>query len=226
MIERRLLRDINPAIGDIPLDDLTPRLILEKVLRPMEIRGANDLAHRVGSIISQIMRFGVSCGLLERDPTTDLRGALKPVSRGHHAALDGSGTPDPVKVGALLRALDGYDGTSIVTCALRLHPLVATRPGELRHAEWDEIDFDQKLWEIPAGKMKMKQPHVVPLSTQAIAVLRELQPVTGMGQYLFHSVRTVDKPISNNSLNAALRRLGYMHDEFVPHGWRAVFSAK
>ncbi|MBN2791936.1 MAG: integrase arm-type DNA-binding domain-containing protein [Desulfuromonadales bacterium] len=223
MIMRRLKRDVFPVIGDTPLTDLTSRLILEKVLRPIEDRTAIDLSHRIRSVLSQILRYGVACGLCDRDLTGDLRGALKPIPRKHHAALDAGGTTDPVKVGALLQAIDGFDGSIVVKCALRLHPLVATRPGELRHAEWSEIDFDTATWSIPAGRMKMKNPHIVPLSPQALAVLRELHKVSGQGTYLFPSVRSTAKPISDNTMNAGLRRLGYSKEEIVSHGWRAIF---
>ena len=152
-----------------------------------------------------------------------MRGALKPIRRKHRPALDTDGIPDSTKVGALLRAIDGFDGSPTVKAALRLHPLVATRPGELRHAEWTEIDFDQALWSIPAGRMKMKNPHIVPLSPQALAILRDLHQITGKGTYLFPSSRSTARPISDNTLNAALRRLGYDGTEFVSHGWRAIF---
>lgn len=218
MIMARLERDIFPAIGETPLSELSPRAILDSVLRPIEDRGAIELAHRVRGIISQTLRYGVACGLCERDMTVDLRGALKPVPRNHLPALT-----DPAKVGALLRAIDGFDGYPIVRCALQLHPLVITRPGELRHAEWAEIDFERATWEIPAGKMKMKNPHIVPLSARALEVLRELHELTGGGKYLFPSVRSTTRPISNNTMNAALRRLGYASNEVVSHGWRATF---
>lgn len=223
MIMRRLRRDVFPVIGDTPLTDLSSRLILEKVLRPIEDRTAIDLSHRIRSVLSQILRYGVACGLCDRDLTADLRGALKPIPRKHHAALDAGGTTDPNKVGALLRAIDGFEGSVVVKCALRLHPLVATRPGELRHAEWSEIDFDTATWSIPAGRMKMKNPHIVPLSPQALSVLRELHKVSGHGTYLFPSVRSTAKPISDNTMNAGLRRLGYSKEEIVSHGWRAIF---
>lgn len=223
VIMRRLKRDVFPAIGQTPLSELTSRDILENVLRPIENRKAIDLSHRIRSAISQILRYGVACGLCDRDYTADLRGALKPIPRKHHAALDADGTTSPAQVGALLRAIDDYDGSFIVKCALRLHPLVATRPGELRHAEWLEIDFTSSSWSIPAGRMKMKSPHIVPLSPQALVILKELHQLTGQGRYLFPSIRTTAKPISDNTLNAALRRLGYTRDEIVSHGWRAVF---
>lgn len=214
----RLERDVFPVIGDTPLSDLTPRVILENVLRPIEARGAVEVAHRTRSIISQALCYGVGGQRCDRDLTADLRGVLKPFQRKHFPALT-----DPSKVGALLRAIDGFDGSFVVKCALRLHPLVVTRPGELRHAEWSEIDFDAAVWAIPAGKMKMKNPHLVPLSASALAILRELQALTGGGKYLFPSVRSTLRPISNNTLNAALRRMGYGSDEMVSHGWRAVF---
>ncbi|APG23909.1 tyrosine-type recombinase/integrase [Syntrophotalea acetylenica] len=222
-IERRLANDVYPAIGSTPIADLVAKEILEKVLRPIEDRGTLETAHRVRGTLSQIMRYGVACGLCERDATVDLRGALKPIQRKHRAALDSEGIPDPAKVGALLRAIDGFDGNPTVKAALRLHPLVATRPGELRHAEWTEIDLDQALWSIPAGRMKMKNPHIVPLSPQALTILRELQQITGKGTYLFPSSRSAARPISDNTLNAALRRMGYDGTEFVSHGWRAIF---
>ena len=223
MIQRRLANDVYPAIGSTPIADLVAREILEKVLRPIEDRGTLETAHRVRGTLSQIMRYGVACGLCDRDATVDLRGALKPIRRKHRPALDTDGIPDPTKVGGLLRAIDGFDGSPTVKAALRLHPLVATRPGELRHAEWTEIDFDQALWSIPAGRMKMKNPHIVPLSPQALTILRELHQITGKGTYLFPSSRSAARPISDNTLNAALRRMGYDGQEFVSHGWRAIF---
>jgi len=213
-----LEHNVFSAIGDMPLADLSPRIILENVLRPIETRGAIETAHRVRSIVSQVLRYGVACQHCDRDLTADLRGALKPVPKTHRPAI-----LDPKQIGALLRDINAYDGYFVVKCALRLHPLVATRPGELRHAEWSEIDFDAALWSIPAQKMKMKNPHIVPLSRQALAILKELQKVTGGGKYLFPSVRSTARPISDNTLNAALRRLGYSSNEMVSHGWRAVF---
>lgn len=224
MIERRLKRDVFPTIGIMPLSDLTPKILLDKVLTPIESRGAVDLVHRIRSSISQILRYGVAKGLCERDQTVDLKGALKPIKHKHHAAFDKeNGTPDPNKVAGLLRAIDGFDGSIVVKCALKLHPYVATRPGELRHAEWQEIDFENKLWSIPAGRMKMKKPHLVPLSEPALKVLHELYSVTGSGKYLFPSIRSTAKPISDNAMNAALRRMGFTKEDFVSHGWRAVF---
>ncbi|MDY0270176.1 tyrosine-type recombinase/integrase [Trichloromonas sp.] len=213
-----LQKNVFPVIGDTPVADLTTKIILENVLRPIEARGVIQTAHRVRSYLSQIFRYGVACQYIDRDLTADLKGAIKPTQTAHRAAIT-----DPVKVGALLRAIDDFDGHFVVKCALRLHPLVVTRPGELRHAEWLEIDFDAALWSIPAGKMKTRNPHIVPLSSDALAILRELHQLTGGGRYLFPSVRSTDRPISDNTLNAALRRMGYATDEMTAHGWRAVF---
>jgi len=218
MIWRRLEQDVFPAIGYLPATDLTPRMILEGVLRPMERRGAIELAHRSRSVVSRILRYGVAIGLLERDVSSDLRGALPAIARKHMAA-----PTDPKMVGAILRAIDGFEGTFVVKMALRLHPLVATRPGELRHMEWNEVDLESGTWEIPAGKMKMKNAHIVPLSRQAVEILQAVSALTGTGRYVFPSMRSNERPISDNTLNAALRRLGIEKDELTSHGWRAVF---
>lgn len=213
-----LRKNAFPIIGAMPVSDLNPRIILENVLRPIEARGAIETAHRTKSYLSQVFRYGVACQYLDRDLTADLKGAIKPVQKTHRAAIT-----DPVQVGALLRSIDDFNGHFVVKCALRLHPLVVTRPGELRHAEWSEIDLDTATWSIPAGKMKMRNPHIVPLSRDAVTILRELYPLSGGGRYLFPSVRSADRPISDNTLNAALRRMGYAADEMTSHGWRAVF---
>lgn len=217
-IERCLKHDIYPPIGTIPASLITPQLLLEKVLRPMEKRGIIYSAHRVRTIISQTLRYGVSCGVVERDSTVDLRGALQPIQREHLAALT-----EPEQVGGLLRAIDGFEGSAVVKAALMLHPYVVTRPGELRHMEWSEINFDTATWEIAAGKMKMKNAHIVPLSIQAVEILKQIQPLTGSGRYAFPSIRSTAKPISDNTLNAALRRIGYTGEEMTSHGWRATF---
>jgi integrase len=155
----------------------------------------------------------------DRDPTRDLAGALAPRSVVHLPSLT-----EPKAVGALMRAIDDYQGTFVTRCALRLAPLVFTRPGELRKAEWAEFDFDKAEWRIPAARMKMREQHIVPLSTQALAILRELQPLTGRFQLVFPSVRSRVRPISDNTVNAALRRLGYAKDEITGHGFRSMAS--
>lgn len=218
MINSRLKNDINPKIGSVPVADITPHMVLADVLRPMEDRGAVVLAKRVKSIIGQTLRYGVACGIVERDVTADLRGALKQVVEKHRAALT-----DPKKVGELLRAIDGFEGTAIVKAALLLHPLTAVRPGELRGAEWSEFDLEAGMWIIPAERMKMKVDHVVPLSQQTVVVLRSIYPLSGDGRLVFPSIRTRFKPISNVTMNAAFRRLGFTSEEISPHGWRATF---
>ena len=217
LLWRRLELDVLPVIGSFPINELTPQIILEGVLRPMENRGVSEMTHRTKSLISRICRYGVACGYLERDITVDLRGALKPVKKQHHAAIT-----DPVKVGQLLRAIDEYDGSFVVKCALKFAPLCFVRPGELRSAEWSEIDLDSALWTIPKEKMKMDISHMVPLSKQALEIIQELQSVTNHSKYLFPSHRSNARPMSNNAINAALRRMGYKKDEMTGHGFRAM----
>lgn len=160
-------------------------------------------------------------GLCARDPTRDvaLRDLLPPVSVRHHACVT-----EPRQVGALLRAIDGFRGQFVTRCALQLAPLVFVRPGELRHAEWAEFALEQAQWRIPAPKMKTREPHIVPMSRQALAVLREFQPFNGCGRYLIPGERTRERPISENTVNAALRRLGYAKDEMTGHGFRSMAS--
>ncbi len=215
---RRLEKNVLPFIGNRPIDSITPPEILS-VLRRIEDRGAVETAHRVNQICSQIFRFAVATGRAERDYTADLRGALSSTQTKHMATITA-----PEEVGALLRAIDGYQGNILTKCALQLAPLVFVRPGELRKAEWAEIDFEEAFWKIPARKMKMRRPHIVPLSSQAIEVLKELKPITGTGRYVFPSLRTVERPMSNNTLLAALRRMGYSKDEMTVHGFRAMAS--
>jgi integrase len=160
-------------------------------------------------------------GKAESDPTASLRGALKAPKNKHHAAIT-----DPMQMGELLRAIDGFAGQHVTLCALKVAPLVFVRPGELRHAEWPEFDLDDAMWRIPAERMKMKAPHLVPLSTQAVAVLRELQALTGEGRYVFAGLRTASRPMSENTVNAALRRLGYSSDEMTGHGFRSMAATR
>jgi integrase len=217
LLWRRLELDVFPSIGKLPITEITPKMILVGVLRPMEKRGVVEMTHRTKSIISRVFRYGVACGYIERDTTADLRGALQPLKREHLAAIT-----EPDKVASLLRAIDGYDGSFVVKCAMRIAPLIFVRPGELRAAEWSEIDFEKALWTIPAEKMKMKQSHIVPLSSQALLIIRELQALTGGGRYLFPSHRSTARTLSNNAINAALRRMGYAKDEMTGHGFRAM----
>lgn len=215
-IIRRLERDIFPWLGAKPIASITPPELLN-TLRRIEARGALDTAYRAQQNCSQIFRYAVATGRTSRDPVPDLRGALPPVKATHHAAIT-----DPSAISGLLRAVDDYQGTFVVKCALQLAPLVFVRPGELRMAEWREIDLDKAEWNIPAERMKMRQPLLVPLSKQAVAILRELQPLTGKGCYVFPSLRGHKKPMSNNAVLAALRRMGYSKDEMTGHGFRAM----
>ncbi len=210
----RLERDIFPWLGSRPVMDITGPEVLA-VLRRMTHRGAVESAHRAKCTISQIIRFAVATGRAERDPCPDLKGALPQPKKAHFPAVT-----DPASVGELLRQLDGYYGTFPVTCALRLAPLVFVRPGELRHARWEEIDLDAGTWRFLVTKTKVD--HLVPLSHQAIRILRELHPLTGHGMYLFPSSRTITRPMSDNTILSALRRLGIPKDEMVGHGFRAM----
>jgi integrase len=209
---------VEPWIGDRLIADLEPPELLA-ALRTIESRGRHHTAHRVKQRLSQVFRYAIATGRATRDAAADLRGALTPEKPGRRAAL-----VEPARVGELLQALDGYQGAFVTLIALRLLPLVFVRPGELRHAAWSEIDFKAKLWRIPAGKMKSREAHIVPLSRQAIALLEELQPLTGAGTLCFPSLRTSRRPISENTINAALRRLGYAQDEMTAHGFRSIAS--
>ena len=166
-----------------------------------------------------VFRYAVATGKAERDPSGDLKGALAPVKTKHHASVT-----DPKKIGELLRAIDGYTGSFMTKCALQLAPLVFVRPGELRTAEWAEFDLDAAEWRIPGEKMKMRDKHIVPLSQQAVEILRAIHPLTGSGRYVFPSVRTTARPMSENTVNAALRRMGYEKDEMTGHGFRSMAS--
>lgn len=207
-----------PYIGKSPIKAITASQLLS-ALRRIEERGKHETAHRVRAECGEVFRYAVATDRAERDPTTDLRGALAPVVVRNHPAIT-----EPLKIGQLLRAIDGYVGQPATECAFKLLPLVFVRPSELRCAEWVEFDLDAAEWRIPSTRMKMREPHVVPLARQAVALLRALEPITGAGRYLFPSLRTTDRPISNNTLNAALRRLGYSGDEMVSHGFRSMAS--
>lgn len=216
----RMEADLFPYLGKRPIAQIAPQELLA-CLRRIQSRGAIDTAHRMHQYAGQILRFAVAVGKAERDISADLKGALPSVSVKHHASIT-----DPKTMGQLLRAIDGYQGNEITRLALNLTPLVFVRPGELRHAEWSEIDLEAAEWRIPAPKMKMKAPHIVPLSTQALAILEALRPFTGHGCYLFPSLRTRERPMSENTINAALRRLGYSKDEMTAHGFRSMASTR
>lgn len=212
----RMEDNLFPFIGSKPIRNLAAPEVLT-ALRRIEARKAHETARRVRQICGQVFRYAVASGRAQRDPSADLKGALAPVEVRNHAAVT-----DPKKLGVLLHVLDGYEGTLVVKCALRLAPLVFVRPGELRHAQWCEIDLDAAEWTIPAWRMKMGQTLTVPLATQAIAILRELEPVTGSGKYVFPSGRGGARPMSNNAVLAALRRCGIEKDEMSGHGFRAT----
>jgi len=212
----RLENDIFPWLGSKPVADVSARELLATVMRVAD-RGAVESAHRVLQNCGQVFRYAIVTGRAERNPAADLRGALPPVKPTHRAAIT-----TPQEVGALLRAIDGYNGSIVTRCALQLAPLVFVRPGELRHAEWAEVNVDTAEWNIPAEKMKTRQAHLVPLSRQALAILAEIYPLTGRGRYVFPGGRSPKRPMSNNAVLAALRRMGFAKDEMSGHGFRAM----
>jgi len=217
-VKRYLEKDLYPWLGRRPIGEVgAPDLLM--TIRRVESRGALELAHRIREYAGQVFRYAVATGRAERDPSGDLRGALPPVKTKHHASIT-----EPKQIGELLRAINGYSGSFITKCALQLAPLTFVRPGELRHAEWTEIDLDAAEWRIPGAKMKMKDRHIVPLSRQAVEVLESIHPLTGSGRYVFPGLRTYDRPMSENTINAALRRLGFEKDEMTGHGFRSMAS--
>ena len=207
-----------PYIGSRPVTALTAPELLE-VFRRLESRGKHETAHRSKQRVGQVLRYAIATGRAERDPTADLRGALTPIKVTNRAAVT-----DPREVAQLLRALDGYQGHAIVEAALKMAPLVFVRPGELRAAEWAEINLDAAEWRIAAHRTKMRRPHLVPLAKQAVAILREIEPLTGRGRYVFPSPRTSQRPLSDNAITAALRRIGYTGEQMSWHGFRAMAS--
>lgn len=225
-ILRRLEVDIFPWLGKRPIAEIKPYEVLEVVQR-VEKRGALETAHRALQNCGQVFRFGVSTCRVQYDPTRDLKGALSVPKGKHHASII-----DPKKIGELLRAIDDYEGALVTKCALRLAPLVFVRPGELRMAQWSEIDFEKAQWRIPAERMKMREQHIVPLSHQALEILKDLEPLTNRGilarpnapRYVFPGSQTRERPMSNNAILAALRRMGYAKEEMTGHGFRSMAS--
>jgi integrase len=211
-----LEHNVFPFIGKKPIGAIGPRDVLAAV-RLIEARGAIDSAHRVKQICGQIFRFAVAEGVAERDVTADLRGALATVPKGHFAAII-----EPRQVGELMRSIHGYAGHQYTIAALKLSPLLFVRPGELRSAEWAEIDLEAAEWRIPGFKMKMGQDHIVPLASQAVVLLRAVHALSGHGRYVFPSIRTVERCMSENTINAALRGLGYSKEVMTAHGFRAT----
>jgi len=215
---RWLLEPAKAAFGDRPIGEITAPELLQ-ALRKFEVRGRYESASRLRTIAGMIFRYAIATGRATRDIAADLRGALTTPKVTHRAAIT-----DPGELGTLLREIEGYNGQPTTRLALQLSALLFVRPGELRHARWNEIDFDKAVWILPAATMKMKRPHRVPLSRQAIVILRELQGLTGQGEYVFPAVDSVRRPMSNNTLNAALRRLGYAKEEVSVSGFRATAS--
>lgn len=212
------VRLVQRSLGERPISEIQPFEVLDAV-RPFEAAKNDEKAHRTLQFIGQVFRYAVANQLAVSDPTRDLRGALANRKPKNFAAI-----LEPKAVGELLRNIDGYEGSPLTLLALQLSPLVFVRPGELRRAEWAEIDLDGAVWRIPAAKMKARQEHVVPLSRQAVAILRQAAGLTGGGKYVFPSVRSRHDPMSENTINAALRRLGYTGSEMTAHGFRSTAS--
>jgi integrase len=218
--KRWLLDFAYPAFGDRPVTEITAKELLA-LLRDLEGRGVYETAKRLRSTCGMVFRYAIATGRAERDPSNDLRGALTTHQVTHRAAI-----VEPAEIGALLRAIDGFDGQPTTQAALRLAPHVFVRPRELRQAEWNEFDLVGAVWVIPAPKMKMRRPHRVPLSRQSLEIIRRLHEITGNGRLLFPSVRTVLRPISENTVNAALRRLGYAKEDMCGHGFRSMAATR
>lgn len=211
-----LERNVFPFIGQMPITSIGPRDVLA-VLHKIEARGAVESAHKIKQLCGQVFRFAVASGMADRDVTVDLRDALSSIPKNHYAAIT-----EPAEVGGLLRAIYAYGGHPYACAALKLSPLLFVRPGELRAADWAEFNLDAAEWRIPAAKMKMRLDHIVPLSRQALDVLRSLHALTGKGKYVFPSIRTADRCMSENTVNAALRSMGYSTDMMTAHGFRAT----
>lgn len=211
-----LVQHVYPSLGGIAISAIRPIDVLS-TLQKIEARGAIESAHRVKQLCGQIFRYAVSTGLAERDVTADLKGALSIIPRTHFAAIT-----EPKLAGDLMRSIEEYSGHPYAVAALKLSPLVFLRPGELRSGEWSEIDLELAEWRIPGAKMKMKMDHIVPLSTQAVAILRSVHLVSGHGKYIFPSIRTGERCMSENTINAALRSMGYDKDVMTAHGFRAM----
>ncbi|OJY70825.1 MAG: integrase [Sphingobium sp. 66-54] len=213
---RWLLNMAYPLIGSHPIDGITAHEALA-VLRKVETNGRYESARRMRSVLSRVFRYGIATARCDRDVAADLRGALTTPKAAHHAAII-----DPQEVGVLLKTMDGYTGQAVTRMALRLSPHLFVRPGELRQAEWTEIDVDKAIWSIPIEKMKMRRPHRVPLSRQVLAMIEELRDITGHRQYLFPCMGSPRRPMSENGVNQALRRLGFETGEMTAHGFRAM----
>ncbi|WP_417263924.1 tyrosine-type recombinase/integrase [Celeribacter sp.] len=212
------LKLADAEFGRKPITEISAQMIL-RALRKQEAKGNYETAHRLRARIGSVFRFAVASGLAETDPTHALKDALIRPNRKHRAAIT-----DRDALGSLLQSIEAFEGQATTRIALKLLAITAQRPGEIRHAKWEEFDFQEKIWSLPASKMKMRRDHNVPLPAQAIALLDELRMITGNGEFLFPSLRSWHRPMSENTLNAALRRMGYSGDEMTAHGFRASFS--
>lgn len=220
---RGMEKDLFPYIGKLPIATVTPPMLLD-ALRKCEKRGAIESAHTLRQTAGQVFRYGIQTGRCERNPSQDLQGALKPVTTKNMAAI-----LEPDKVGSLLRAIDAYSGQPMTRVALALSALLFQRPGNVRQMEWAWVDIDSAMLTIPSKDMKRRihqkingRPHLVPLAPQAISLLKEIVPLTGYGRYVFPSLRSGERPMSDNTINAALRRMGFEKDEMSAHGFRAT----
>ncbi|MDR6846986.1 phage integrase central domain-containing protein [Sphingomonas sp. BE137] len=211
-----LLAKAYPVIGSLPIAQITPHEALA-VLRKVEATGRYESARRMRSVLSRVFRYGVATIRCDKDVAADLRGAIATPKVKHFAAIT-----SPAEVGALLRAIDGYTGQAVTRMAMRLSPHVLLRPGELRQAEWSDIDIESSIWSVPADRMKMRRPHRVPLSHQVLAMIEELREITGHRQHMFPCMGKPRKAMSENAVNQGLRRLGYTTNEMTAHGFRAM----
>lgn len=209
---------LKPAIGAMPISAVDPQMLLA-ALRKLEGKGNYETAKKTRSFASRVFRFAVATSRAAGDPAALLNGALIAPKAKHYAAI-----LEPAKFGAFLRAIDEFQGSPVTALALRIGPHVFVRPGELRHAQWEELDLDNAIWRIPAGRMKARRPHAVPLSPQVVALFRELQPLTGPKGFVFPAIHTSLRPMSENTVNAAFRRMGFGKDEVTAHGLRSTAS--
>ena len=213
---RLLEKDLFPYLGKLAINTITPPVLLE-ALRRIEKRGAVETAHRAKNVSGQVFRYAIASGRAERDPSADLRGALATTKTKHFAAIT-----TPKEAGQLMLAIDNYQGSPVVCSALKLSPLVFCRPGELRTLEWNDLNWEEERLEIPAERMKMNEPHIIPLSKQALAILKGIYPLTGRHRYIFPSARGASRPLSENGVRVALRTMGYDNTQMTAHGFRAM----
>jgi integrase len=219
-VEGRLKNYVYPWLGNQAVNSITSADLL-RVLRRVESKGACETAHRIRQHCGRVFRYAIATGRADNDITHGLRGALAPAKVKHRASVT-----EPKAIGDLLRAIDSYSGHLVTRTALKLAPLVFVRPGELRKAEWEEIDFEKAEWRISAEKMKMGRPHIVPLSKQAVEALLDIHPLTGKGRYVFPSARTKTRPMSDAAITNALRNMGYSGEEMSGHGFRSMASTR